>query len=397
MDPSWVWLSMIVPTLLFRSLRNAKALKGVLLSAARKEHNSTPSILRVCESPFALITQKCSDHRPIYFIVALATIPIALSTKCEDTNANDNPLWPSGISNEDVDFFIDGIMKDPTINIPGIPDYIEKMIYTSTVRLILNMVYSNVAQLHGCGLFAHQFQLRRYEEPKSAEMQEEHLNLMRGTAGIDETILEEVADRLLANKAVNNILIPDFIERQLYVNCLKLVFRVLDTIAASFRITVCGHDIRLHIEPSSITAVDRGALIKAAAYSLTKVDIEAVQAFARQAGVHDVADDAGFLQRIFDPSRKEFVAQLHASLYALILGILDDLLANTELELLSDRIRVDIVPCGIAISPQVSSPPAKEQAIVSQQDVTHAKFSPILNFSVGVGVGAVLMSFASRR
>jgi hypothetical protein len=359
---------MIVPTFLFRSIQKTKGVKGVLLSAARKEHIQTRSIVRSCESPLAVITQKSRDHRPVAFIVALATIPIALSTKCEET-ANENPVWPSGISKEDVDIFVDGIMKDPSMNISGIPDYIEKMIYTSTVRLTLNMVYSNLAQIHGCDLFAHQFQLRRYDEPNSAAMQEEHLNQMRGTAGIDEKILEEVADRLLANKAVNNILIPDFIERQLYLNCLKLVFRVLDTIAASFRITVCGHDIRLHFEPSSNTAVDRGALMKAAASSLTKVDIEAVKAFARQAGVDDVADDAGFVRRIFDPTRKEFIAQLHASLYALILGILDDLLANTELELLSDRIRVDIVPLVVANSPQVSSPPAKQKAIVSQDEV----------------------------
>ena len=35
---------------------------------------------------------------------------------------------------------------------------------------------------------------------------------------------------------------------------------------------------------------------------------------------------------------------LHASLFGLILGIIDDLLYNTKLELLSDRIRLDVVP-----------------------------------------------------
>lgn len=38
------------------------------------------------------------------------------------------------------------------------------------------------------------------------------------------------------------------------------------------------------------------------------------------------------------------MAQLHASLYALILGIMDDIMANTRLRILSDDIILDVVP-----------------------------------------------------
>lgn len=37
-------------------------------------------------------------------------------------------------------------------------------------------------------------------------------------------------------------------ERQLYVNCLKIVFRLLDMISSSLSVSVCGHTFRLTIE-----------------------------------------------------------------------------------------------------------------------------------------------------
>ena len=46
-------------------------------------------------------------------------------------------------------------------------------------------------------------------------------------------------------------------------------------------------------------------------------------------------------------SQEEFVVQVNTALYWLILGIVDDLLANTELVLMTDRIHFDIIPRAI--------------------------------------------------
>jgi hypothetical protein len=58
---------------------------------------------------------------------------------------------------------------------------------------------------------------------------------------VNEEILETTAKRLLKNPAVNQRLLPDKIEKKLYLNCLKLVFYILDALSSSFRITVCGN------------------------------------------------------------------------------------------------------------------------------------------------------------
>ena len=336
----------------------------------------------------------------VAFVVTFVILPSAVSTHCDDTS-NENPLWPAGVSSQDVDDFVDDILKDPSFNISTIPDYMEQIIYTSTVRLTLNMVYSALSQLHGLHLLAHKFQLRRYEELPTEVMEHEHKHtrLQRGSVRIDDKVLEEVAARLLANKAVNQTFIPDFVERQLYVNCLKLVFRVLDSIAATFRITVCGHDMRLRFEPTSISNIDRDVLINAAASSVTKVDIEAVKNFARQAGVHDNKNitNRGFFRQRWDLTCDECITQLHASVYALILGIVDDLLANTELEVLSDRIRMDIVPIENSVPFKPSKPVEgkTEQDTKTTRSVKSTHF--LLPFAAGVGAGALMMSLVARR
>jgi hypothetical protein len=45
-----------------------------------------------------------------------------------------------------------------------------------------------------------------------------------------------MADELLKNQSINQWWIPDAIERQVYVNCLKLVFCLLDKVADTLSI-----------------------------------------------------------------------------------------------------------------------------------------------------------------
>jgi hypothetical protein len=53
---------------------------------------------------------------------------------------------------------------------------------------------------------------------------------------IDQEGLGAMADELLKNKSINQWWIPDSVERQVYVNCLKLVFCLLDKVADTLSI-----------------------------------------------------------------------------------------------------------------------------------------------------------------
>jgi len=110
-------------------------------------------------------------------------------------------------------------------------------------------------------------------------------------------------------------------------------------------LTLCGHDLSLQLEPSTRVAIQEAAFKRVSA-SLTEIDMERMMDLAREAGVDSEETDRKrwFWQRIMSPSNNDFVAQIHASMFCLILGVLDDLLANTEVEILSDRIGFDIIP-----------------------------------------------------
>ena len=65
------------------------------------------------------------------------------------------------------------------------------------------------------------------------------------TGSLNEEALDELTHQLLANKSINQWIIPDFIERDIYKNCLRLVFRLIDKVANTISIRLCGHELSL--------------------------------------------------------------------------------------------------------------------------------------------------------
>jgi hypothetical protein len=52
------------------------------------------------------------------------------------------------------------------------------------------------------------------------------LKFSHDTGSLNEEALDELTHQLLANKSINQWIIPDFIERDIYKNCLRLVFQI---------------------------------------------------------------------------------------------------------------------------------------------------------------------------
>lgn len=155
-----------------------------------------------------------------------------------------NPLWPSGVSPEMVNQYVDMILKDPKINLSSVPDAIERTIYVSTVQTTLNVVYQALSSLHGTELLGHVLVLDR--SPTLGDP----LYLRAGNSRkIDANVLEAMADELLQNKAINQAWLPDIIERQIYSNCLLIIFTLLDRIADTLSVRLCGHELGFRFEP----------------------------------------------------------------------------------------------------------------------------------------------------
>ena len=262
-----------------------------------------------------------------------------------------NPLWPGGVSEQMVEMFVEEILNDKELNIGAIPDVIERQIYLSTVRLALNTIYWGISTVHGKEILAgHKLLMQRIEDEGDEKASWRSNALASLTGSLDNEELGRMAERLLANRAVNQPLVPDFVERQLYINCLKLLFRLLDALTTTLRITVCGHDLKLVFEPVRKDDERRSSLgsdlrerVKKVSLSLTPVNLAAVAAYAREAGGVPQQESNPLYRWFVEPMKREMLAQLHTTLYALVLGTIDDMLENTVLTFLSDRIRLDVV------------------------------------------------------
>lgn len=248
------------------------------------------------------------------------------------------PLWPDGVSEADVDALVEVILQDPSINIALIPDSIEAVIYKSAIRLTLNIFYRLLSRLNGVSLLSHQIQVARTQQTNHGN---ESLGIdtilanknyqriaavaQNSNSMVNDQVLEIIAERLLANRAINNTMVPDVIEIQLYKNCLKVIFRALQILSNSFCINICGHDIQLSIEPSYL---EQSALTATASSSSnlrmsSDIDMELLKEFALRGGIpNDGSVELSWWDEVL--GRRQFVANLHASLYSLVLGIVDD-------------------------------------------------------------------------
>lgn len=379
-----------------------------------------------------------------------------------------NPLWPSGVPEEDVDALVEELLQDPSINIRAVPDVIERRLYKSTIQITLNLFYGWLSWLQGLPLLSHEIRISR-EKVSTVDGLRLSLKSSRGknsTADspdsdgnegqwqgsmIDEKILEEVADRLLTNPNINVGPVPDAMEREVYKNCLKIIFRLLCAVADSFKISICGHDVHLLVEPTA-TAIGESMLRATekmetndetnkdgpkendndddkkkesnsnsnnddnskkafrARSSLTTIDTELLYKFAQASGVPEngkefVKEDKWSIFEKMYVSR-HFVVAAHAALYTLILAIVDDVLANTKIQILSDDIILDIVPA----SPLPPSPPPTTAGDVAgstdrkgnnQQNGGGGSLVTMASFTAGFGAGlictALLMAQQQQR
>jgi hypothetical protein len=69
------------------------------------------------------------------------------------------------------------------------------------------------------------------------------------------------------------MVVPDFVS-VIYRNCPKLVFRLLDTLAITFVINICGHELRIYFDPIKPSMVDHLTAI-APTVAASRINVEA--------------------------------------------------------------------------------------------------------------------------
>jgi hypothetical protein len=314
-------------------LAAAFAATGMLIAAANSSLDPSPRRTFCEDSPAA-------REKP----VTGGDSSDALDPAANTDNKEEILFWPNGVTEDDLNDLVEEMLKDPALNLSLIPDALERRIYKSTIQLTFNAFYAGLAYLNGLPFLSHEIRCTRI--PITHDQRERTKSFLAGQPkNVNVEILAQVADRMIANPVINSSMLPDAIERQVYINCMIVIFRVLSIIFSSFRVTVCGHDFGLSLEPHQF---EEAAMNVAVAHSsLSRIDMDRLKEFAEACGVPESRSESmtegwSFWDRMWN--RQEFMVQLHSSLYGLVLGILDDVLANTKIRVLSDTIALDIVP-----------------------------------------------------
>lgn len=297
--------------------------------------------------------------------LAVLSVPDAdtANTADDTSEALPNPLWPSGVSVDMVNQYVDQLLADPDINIKGVPDSIERSIYVSTVRLTLNLVYEVVSWLHGTELLGHLFVLERIPAKHEDVVA---LDFRHNFGKVNVPVLEAMADELLKNKTINQRWLPDVIERQVYVNSMRIIFTIIDSIADTMVFQLCGHSLSLRFEPINPDVARK--LIKNYKHESIRLDDKKLDEICDQAMKDSIEASSSVDKLSYLPGYHSFMRTLHRTLCklccacvvsnammhsnarsafntdSLILGILDDILSKAELLILDDRVRISLIP-----------------------------------------------------
>jgi hypothetical protein len=166
------------------------------------------------------------------------------SSSFSTAQSNSSPLHNMAKRDRMIDEYINQLLKNPELNIKAIPDVLERRIYKFTIMLTLDAIYSWIYYLDGLKLLGHKISVNRSHV--------DDIKLTYSTkAPIDKRPLESFVTSLLNEKMINLSYLPDFVERQIYTNCLILMFNVSQSFLASTSIEILGHALTLQLVPSS--------------------------------------------------------------------------------------------------------------------------------------------------
>ena len=134
---------------------------------------------------------------------------------------------------------------------------------------------------------------------------------MKISNSISSEQIETFVDEMMQNKSINFSMIPDYIEKKLYVNVFSIVLNILDSLLDSVSIQIMGHKISIDIEANKPDN-ESGETMR----SISEVDLEAqeelgssnlqqslIDDFNR---LHPVTSDGGLSISSFSDTSAEF-------------------------------------------------------------------------------------------
>lgn len=266
-------------------------------------------------------------------VAGAATVATVASSACVQPAAAEplpsNPL-KAGMPEAQLQAYVTRLLKDiPACNTVAIPDSIERQVYGSVVRLIVDSIYHALGGLHGVPLLGNQICLHLSQVPPPPPTAD--------PTPVSREALDAVVTRLLANESLNYYWLPDRVERQLYLNVLHIAFSVIDDFAAAISLSLLGFELVLDLRPKPRSEwVAASGLHHKVDETLVARLTDAQLARTNQALIPDA------LER-----------QLYSNIYRLTMSLLNEVFDSVGLQLFGSEISLELRP---------SMPPAESEA-----------------------------------
>lgn len=139
-----------------------------------------------------------------------------------------------------VDEFVQRFVDNENIACIGIlPDALERRVYANVIKMAMGIV-QDVLHTSKVGFLGHEMQFRLVPRPES-------LREVKTDAQVqDERAIADFVDEKLRRS--NIALLPDAIERRIYIMAFRLLLAVLAEVLRSCEISVLNHSIRLRLD-----------------------------------------------------------------------------------------------------------------------------------------------------
>ncbi|EEQ99837.1 hypothetical protein Pmar_PMAR020296, partial [Perkinsus marinus ATCC 50983] len=133
---------------------------------------------------------------------------------------------------------------------PLVPHEFEKKLYLDILSIVTFAFENAMGSLDNMQLWGHAIKVRSVQES------DVFINLkLSGTSIHGREQLSVIVDSMLRDEFVNNPLIPDAVERSLYLNTVILIFRILEDLSNSLHVSVMGHRLEWKLIPLEIAEV----------------------------------------------------------------------------------------------------------------------------------------------
>lgn len=258
--------------------------------------------------------------------------PIVATSAAKRAKRLKGTMRPWVVREVELERYVDKVLEKEDMRIEWLPDDMERRVYTTVIRLVLNSVYGALGAGDGGAFIGHRVNFRRAPAPLEAD------RFLHGSDPLlDEGPVRDFVKVLLASREVNSGAIPDDVEEKLYFNCFWIMFCLIESICKSMRIEFCGHEISVEMRPQQVVR------------DATKVRMEAWRRNDRS------RISARVVQRLVseaaDGSMTDVEEHLYTTMNLVLLNMIEDVLNSTHLHLLEEKVTGSIQPAHLGRTP----------------------------------------------